>query len=264
MHNTRHTSPSLNPFLTALFALQAGMLAAGCGSTPAPEPAPPSAPEAAPAPVPPHADEASAKPGPNARFLDPELDVEAFVKIFEGESREIAAQRDALAAVVGLTAGEDVADVGAGTGLFLEPFAAAVGPEGRVYAVDISPRFIEHLDARIAEAGWTNVETVLCTEHSAGLQTASVDAIFVCDTYHHFGYPDQTLASLYDALRPGGRMVVVDFERVEGVSDEWVMNHVSKGKDVSRAEIEAAGFNFEAEHELEGLAQNYVLVFSRP
>ena len=184
--------------------------------------------------------------------------------IFEGESREIAVERAALAAAVGLAPGEEVADIGAGTGLFLEPFARAVGAEGRVFAVDISPGFVEHLDARIADEGWTNAQTVLCTERSTELQSASVDAAFVCDTYHHFEYPDHTLASLHDALRPGGRLVIVDFEREEGVSDEWVLNHVRAGKSVFRGEIEAAGFTFEEELELDGLAQNYVLVFRRP
>lgn len=207
--------------------------------------------------------EPSVKPGLNDRFLADDLDVDQFVKMFEGESREIAARRDAIVDVLGLRPGMQIADVGAGTGLFLDPFSEAVGPEGRLYAVDISPGFMEHLRQRQASEGLENVEPVLCTDHSAELPDASVDLIFVCDTYHHFEYPQSTLASLYSALRPGGTLVVIDFERIPGVSRDWLLDHVRAGKEVFTAEITAAGFVLEEELDA-GLAENYVLRFRRP
>jgi len=207
---------------------------------------------------------ASVTPGCNETFLDPELDVDEFVERFEGESREIATSRDALVAALALRPGEDVADVGAGTGLFLEPLHEAVGPDGTLYAVDLSPVFVEHLEQRAREEGLERVQVKQCDERSADLPPASVDAVFVCDTYHHFEYPRSTLASLRAALRPGGRLVVVDFERIPGTSREWLLDHVRAGKDVFRAEIEAAGFLFEEELDVEGLEENYVLRFRRP
>lgn len=201
---------------------------------------------------------------PNDRFTDPELEVDDFVALFEGESREIALERDALVEVCGLQPGMAIADVGAGTGLFLEPFAEAVGPTGRVFAVDISTGFIRHLRERAEAAGWSQVTPVLCTERSAELEEGSVDVIFVCDTYHHFGYPADTLASLHAALVPGGRLVVVDFERIPGVSREWLLGHVRADKATFAAEIREAGFELEREVDVPGLHENYVLVFRRP
>ncbi len=217
---------------------------------------------ATPAPPPPQAE--SVKPGINERFLSDDLDVDNYVGIFEGESREIAVEHAAIAKTLELQPGMDVADIGAGTGLFLEDLAGAVGDTGKLYAVDISPGFIEHLRERTSAAGLSNVELVLCTERSAELAPRSVDVAFVCDTYHHFEYPAETLYSLFRAVRPNGRLVVVDFERIPGVTSDWLMEHVRADKQTFRAEIEASGFVFEDEIEVEGLAENYVLRFRRP
>jgi ubiquinone/menaquinone biosynthesis C-methylase UbiE len=208
--------------------------------------------------------ETSVRPGANERFLAPDMQVEEFVAIFEGESREIAAQREAIVAALELKPGMAVADVGAGTGLFLEPLDREVGPKGRVYAVDIAPKFVEHLRSRVAREGREGVEVVLCSERSVELPKRSLDMALVVDTYHHFEYPRSTLASIKSALRPGGKLVVVDFERIEGVSREWTLEHVRAGKDVVQAEIEAAGFELVREAEIARLAENYVLVFRRP
>lgn len=208
--------------------------------------------------------EESVKPGCNESFLDPALDVADYVERFEGESREIATSRDGIVAALALQPGEDVADIGAGTGLFLAPLHEAIGPDGTLYAVDISPVFMEHLQERAAAEGLDRVQTVLCSDRSADLPADSVDVIFVCDTYHHFEYPRSTLASLYAALRPGGRLIVVDFERIPGVTREWLLEHVRAGKDVFRAEIVAAGFEFDGELQVDGLHENYVLRFRRP
>jgi predicted methyltransferase len=230
----------------------AALLGAACLG-PAPDPAPPDA-----------APEQSVRPGVNETYLSRELDVGRFTRIFEGESREVFASRREIVTALDLPAGAAVADVGAGTGVFLAPLVERVGPEGRVYAVEISPNFLEHLRARAEQEGWRQVQVVEGGERSTGLRDRSVDLVFVCDTYHHFEYPRSMLASIHRALRPGGFLVVVDFERVPGVSQEWVLDHVRAGKDVVRREIASAGFVFEREPELEGLKENYVLRFRRP
>jgi ubiquinone/menaquinone biosynthesis C-methylase UbiE len=246
-----------------LAAQLAALLALAACAAPTPSPAPSSASPPAPAAPQAPAADASVKPGINDPFLAADLDVDHFVDTFEGESREVARERAAIVAVLALRPGEDVADVGAGTGLFLEPLAHAVGNEGRVYALDIAPPFVEHLGRRAREAGLPQVEARLCTERSVDLPDAAVDLAFVCDTYHHFEHPRDSLASLHRALRPGGRLVVVDFERLPGVSRDWVLDHVRAGKDVVRAEIEAAGFRFVDEPVIPGLAENYVMRFRR-
>jgi len=208
--------------------------------------------------------EQSVAPGANERFLDPELDLEQCLETFEGESREVAVARAAITAQLELQAGEDVADIGAGTGLYMLPLAQAVGSEGKVYAVDISPRFIEHLEQRAQDAGLSQVSVVECSERSAELPEDSVDAVFICDTYHHFEYPQSTLASLRKALRPGGRLVVVDFERIPGVSRDWILGHVRIGREDTIAEIEAAGFEFVDQPAIDGLEENYLIRFTSP
>jgi predicted methyltransferase len=251
-----HT-PSL---LLALLAL----LPACAGADTAPAPPDGAAPARAQAAAPAAPDEESVQPGINAGFLSEDLDVDRFVRTFEGESREIAVHHREILAALGLRPGQAVADVGAGTGLFLAPLAEAVGRDGRVWAVDLSPRFVEHLEQRAEREGLTQVQVVRCAEDSVALPAASADAALVCDTYHHFEYPRSTLASLHAALRPGGRLVVVDFERIPGVSREWTLDHVRAGKEVFRAEIEAAGFRFEDELEIPGMEENYLLRFRRP
>jgi SAM-dependent methyltransferase len=208
--------------------------------------------------------ETSVRPGVNENFLSEDLDVERYVEIFEGESREVFVHRERIVEALAIKSDMTVADIGAGTGLFLPAFDREVGPEGQVYAVEISPKFLEHLRDRTKGEKLELVEVVQGLEDSVALPAASVDLAFVCDTYHHFEYPRSSLDSLFAAIRPGGSLVILDFERIPGESKEWVLGHVRAGKEVFRAEIESAGFRFEREVSVEGLEENYVLRFRRP
>lgn len=212
----------------------------------------------------PDATEASVRAGLNDRFLDEGLNVDELLQIFESESREIAAERDAIVAALRLEPGLTVADIGAGTGLFMTPLAEGVGASGEVIEVDISPKLVQFIGDRAAREGREQVVAHLGGERAVGLEQNSVDVMLVCDTYHHFEYPRSTNASLMHALKPGGRLVVVDFERIEGVSREWVLGHVRAGKEVFRAELEDAGFVYEDEVEIPGLGENYLLRFVAP
>jgi ubiquinone/menaquinone biosynthesis C-methylase UbiE len=182
----------------------------------------------------------SVKPGINDSFRDP--DVKEFTERFEIESREVFAQRDRIVEACEIRPGSTVADIGAGTGLFTRLFAKAVGPKGRVVAVDISENFLEHIRRSSRELGLPNIDTLLCTPDSTELPADSIDTAFICDTYHHFEFPYKTLASLYRAMRPGGRVVVIDFKRIDGVSSDWTLNHVRAGQEVFEAEIVKSGF----------------------
>ena len=204
--------------------------------------------------------EKSVKPGINDSFKDP--NVSEFVGKFEVESREVFTARDKVVAACGLKPGMVVADVGAGTGLYTRLFAKAVGPDGQVYAADIAPKFLDHVRKTAREAGLRNVTPVLCNPDSADLPPASVDLIFVCDTYHHFEFPERTLASLHRALKPGGRLVVIDFIRIPGKSREWILNHVRAGQEVVEREIAAAGFK-KSEEVKDLLQENYFVVFEK-
>jgi SAM-dependent methyltransferase len=199
----------------------------------------------------------------NATFLSKDLDVAEYVERFEGESRAVYAERQAIVAALSLRPGDDVADIGAGTGFFSFLFAEAVGDSGSVYAVEIAPRFLDHLRARAAREAPGVVRVVEGTERSVSLPDASIDLAFVCDVYHHFEHPEASLASLHSALRPGGSLVLIEFERIPGVSPEWLLEHVRAGREVFRAEIEAAGFALAEETRLPRLDGNYILRFER-
>jgi len=216
-----------------------------------------------PRPLGPPLAEKNVKPGINDNFLSADLNVAEFVERFEGESREIALNRDAIVSKLGLRPGNNVADIGSGTGLFLAPLCEKVGQSGTVFAVDLSPQFLEHLRERKVKENLYPVEVVECTERSVELPERSVDVAIVVDTYHHFEYPQNTLWSLRRALRPGGYLYVVDFERIPGVSREWLLDHVRADKETFRAEIEEAGFTFVEEVDLPGLVENYMLRFRR-
>jgi ubiquinone/menaquinone biosynthesis C-methylase UbiE len=181
------------------------------------------------------AQEKSVRPDINKAFQNP--DVKEFLEKFEGESREIFAQRKEIVAACKLRPGMAVADIGAGTGLFTRAFAGEVGPEGRVYAVEISSKFLDHIEKTSREAGLKNVVGVLAGQESVKLPANSVDLVFICDTFHHFEFPFRTMTSIWHALRPGGQVVLIDFHRIPGKTREWTLNHVRAGQDIFTGEI---------------------------
>ena len=205
----------------------------------------------------------SVKPGINAKFIDPDLKVDDWLKRFEVESREVFHARKEVLAACGVEKGMVVADIGAGTGLYTRLFAQATGPKGWVYAVEISGNFLEHIVTRATQEGHQNITGVLCAPNSTGLPPNSVDLAFICDTYHHFEYPADTVGSLVKALKTGGTVVVIDFERIPGKSRDWLLGHVRAGKEVFRKEIEDAGLTFVEEVKIGGFKENYCLRFRK-
>lgn len=206
------------------------------------------------------AQEKSVRPGVNDSFRDP--DPKAFTERFEIESREVFAKRKEILKAIRLKPTDVVADIGAGTGLFTRLFAKDLGLEGRVIAVDIAQKFLDHIEVSCREQGLRNVETLLCRDDSTELPPESVDVAFICDTYHHFEFPQKTMTSLLKALKPGGRVIVIDFKRIEGESSEWAINHVRAGQEVFEAEIVQAGFQ-KTDEVMDLLKENYMVVFER-
>jgi predicted methyltransferase len=205
------------------------------------------------------AQEKSVRPGINEPFKDPDL--KDFLQKFEGESREIAAHSKEIVAACKLKPGMIVADVGAGTGLFSRNFAPLVGDKGKILAVDIAPTFLRYIEKTCKESKIRNVQTILCDQFSTKLPRNSVDLVFICDTYHHFEFPYKTLQSIRDALRPGGQIILIDFQRIKGKSTDWVMGHVRAGQEVFVREITSAGFKVIGEEKI--LKENYFVRFEK-
>lgn len=183
------------------------------------------------------------------------------MSVFERRGREVYEHRHAIVAATGVRPGMQVADIGAGTGLFTRLFASKVAPTGTVYAVDISRTFIENILRTCREMGLNNVEGIVNSPRTTGLPDQSIDLAFVTDTYHHFEYPASMLESIHRSLRTGGRLVIIDFRREPGISSPWVMGHVRAGKNAVIREIQAAGFRLVTEKPV--MRSNYFLTFSK-
>jgi ubiquinone/menaquinone biosynthesis C-methylase UbiE len=191
-----------------------------------------------------------------------DTDVARWNRSFESERREVYVKRDAIVAASGVKPGMAVADIGAGTGLFTLLFADAVKPNGSVVAVDISPAFVEYIRETAKKRRMRNVTAVVGSGTDVGLPEASVDLAYLSDVYHHFEHPAETLASIRKALKPGGRMVVVDYERIPGVTSKERIEHVRVDKPTAIREIESAGFKLVEEKKL--MRDNYFVVFQLP
>jgi len=205
------------------------------------------------------AQEQSVRPGINRHFEDP--DWQRWVSTFERPGREVYDQRHAIIAASKVHPGMRVADIGAGTGLFTRLFAAAVEPDGTVYAIDIASTFIDNILRTCREQGLSNVTGIVNTPADIGLPANSIDLAFITDTYHHFEYPQQTLASIHQALRREGRVIIIDFRRDPRTSSKWVMEHVRGNKARVIQEIQAAGFRLVDDKPL--MRTNYFLEFAK-
>ena len=184
--------------------------------------------------------EQTVNPSINLPYQNP--NVQQWYDVFERNGREIWDRREQILPALHLAQGQQIADIGAGTGFFTLMMAREVGPQGHVYAVDIAQNFIDAIIVRTRDAGLQNVSGVVNDQHGIKLAPASIDLAFISDTYHHFEHPGAMLDSIRQALKPGGEMVVIDFRRIPGQSSPWVLNHVRAGEQRVMSEIEARGF----------------------
>ena len=169
-----------------------------------------------------HAQDASVRPGVNDPFNNLSTEeLSRFVERFEREGREIFDLRKEIVDACQLRPAMTVADIGAGTGLFTRMIAPKVA---ELYAVDINQKFLDHITATCKADGVSNVKNVLCDQTSCGLKEGTIDVAFICDTYHHFEFPYKTMRSIRSSLKPDGIVVLVEFDRVEGKSSEWILN----------------------------------------
>lgn len=193
----------------------------------------------------------------NESFADPGAN---WAELLERDGREIAENRYAIVDQLRLVPGLAVADVGAGSGLLSRIIAQRVGPEGTVYSVDIAETLVEHIRETAREQGLTNIQPILGDARDPHLEPNSVDRVLVVDTYHHFEYPQDMLGHIRSALRPDGFFLLVEPERIEGVSPPMVLNMVRAGKGTFTDEVIDAGFELVEEIDL-GMQGQYVLKF---
>jgi ubiquinone/menaquinone biosynthesis C-methylase UbiE len=170
-------------------------------------------------------DSAWGKDGPDYRYQQPSRD--GIGKVYLGrEISQVMGHRgarwlerktrvdeerpDRVIDAMALAADAEVADIGAGTGYFSVRLARAV-PEGQVFAVDIQPEMLALLQARIDQEGLQNITLVQGREDDPRLAPDSLDAALLVDAYHEFAYPYEMMRALVTALRPGGRVVLIEY-----------------------------------------------------
>src|SRR5262249_36487776 len=179
---------------------------------------------------------------------------------FEHEGRAIYDKRYEILDAMHLKPGMNVADIGAGSGLFARLMAQRITPGGTVYAVDISKNMIDHI-AKVAEQEKiTNLKAVLGDPRSPKLGPNTLDLVCIIDSYHHFEFPQDMLREIKNALRPDGTLVLIDFKRIEGVSKEYILKMVRAGEGTFTDEFQNAGFEL-IERRDDMFDDNYLLRF---
>lgn len=209
------------------------------------------------------ADSEIAEPVPAPAYGEEEENPEVFLDSMEVGSRELYAAREAVVAASKVRQGSRIADIGAGTGLYTLLFAQAIGPDGIVYAVDIEPRFLKLINQRAADLDVGNVVSVLGRDRDITVPHHSVDVVFIADTYHYFTDRAAIMATIWDALAPGGRLIVLDYHLNKDNADTSKLDHVRFGKAGVISEIESFGFRLVEEPAVEGLSEFYMVVFEK-
>mgnify|MGYP001817218591 CR=1 FL=1 len=192
-------------------------------------------------------------PAQNSRLYSPR-DIDAL----ENESRDDWQKPVQVVEALEIEAGSTIADIGTGSGYFVPFLSEAVGPDGRLFAVDIQQEMLAFVERKAAENGLDNVTTVLSQENDTRLEAGAVDLALLVDVYHELRSPKALLSNIRSVLKPDGRLAVVDF-----FSNKDVPVGPTRRYRVPRrrliAEAEASGFKLVEEHSF--LPYQYFLVF---
>jgi ubiquinone/menaquinone biosynthesis C-methylase UbiE len=199
---------------------------------------------------------------PVAKDLNKSFDVDAsqWTERFEHEGRAIYDKRAEVLDAMNLKPGMDVADIGAGSGLFSRLIGQRVAPGGTVYAVDIAKNMVDYITKTAQEEHIANLKAVLGDPHSPKLAPNSVDAICIIDSFHHFEFPTDMLHEISKALRPDGILMLIDFKRIDGVSRSYILNMVRAGEGTFSDEFLNAGFEL-VDRRDDMFPENYLLKF---
>ena len=177
---------------------------------------------------------------------------------YEGFGRDAWQQPEKVVQSLALKPGDRIADLGSGGGYFTFRLSRAVGPTGKVYAVDVDKDMLEDLAERAKKDGYGNVETVLGKYDDPSLPEPGVDLIFTSNVYHHIDARAKYFAGAAKYLRPDGRIAIVDFN-----GKHWSATFIGHYSPVEliKKEMDEAGYRLEREFDF--LDRQSFLVFSR-
>jgi SAM-dependent methyltransferase len=177
----------------------------------------------------------------------------------ERKEREAEERPDLLITGLGLKPGMVVADIGAGTGYHVRRIARLIGPGGHVHAVDVQPEMITLLRASVAREGLGNVTPVLASPTDSRLPAGAVDLAVMVDVYHEFEFPEEMVSSIVRALKPGGRLVYVEYRAEDPRVPIKALHKMSE----AQVRREAARHPLQFERAIDGLPWQHALVFQR-
>jgi ubiquinone/menaquinone biosynthesis C-methylase UbiE len=183
--------------------------------------------------------------------------IEMWVKVFEDPKRDEWQQPQRVIREMNLRQGDVIADIGAGTGYFTRRFAVAVGPEGRALGLDIEASMIQYMKDDARKLNLDHYEARIIDTDDPGLDNNSVDVIFLCNTYHHIEDRINYFQRSSESLKPGGRLVIVDFYKKQlpyGPPPEHKLS-----KQVVIDELQQAGYKLNRESKF--LPYQYFLEF---
>jgi SAM-dependent methyltransferase len=176
----------------------------------------------------------------------------------ERPNREREERTDLLLQNLALKATDHVADLGAGTGYFSFPIAQQVGT-GKVLAVDIEPEMLRLVEQRKLVDGVDNIDTVLASERSPNIPNASVDVVLLVDAYHEFSYPREVMTGVVKGLKPGGRVVLVEYRGEDRSVPIKLLHKMTQRQAIK--EMSAVGLQWLRTDDY--LPQQHVMVFTK-
>jgi predicted methyltransferase len=177
----------------------------------------------------------------------------------ERSERESEEEPDKALDALGTLSGMTVADVGAGSGYFTVRLATRVGPKGRVYANDLQPEMLKMLASRLARERVANVTLVQGTVDDPKLTPASLDLILMVDVYHEFSEPQKMLRALRAALKPVGRLVLLEYRK----EDPGVPIRFEHKMSVAEAKLELEAEGFRLGRVDDRLPRQHILIFEK-
>lgn len=186
-------------------------------------------------------------------------EIQKWIDIFEAPERAEWQKPDEVVKKLELKPGDIVADIGAGTGYFTRLFAIAVGAKGKAIGLDIELSMVEYMKEDAQKRGLKNYEARVVKPDDAEVPSKSVDVIFICNTYHHIEDRIAYLKKLAKALKPNGRIVIVDFyKKPLPVGPQSVAHKISEEE--VKKEFKQAGYRLTKS--LDFLPYQYYLEFS--
>lgn len=185
-------------------------------------------------------------------------DPKAYIGALDGPQRDAYQKPHEVLSALNIKPGEIIADIGAGSGYFTFRLAHQVGDKGKIFAVDVSPDMILHLNRRIRELKVNNVISLLADPDDPLLPDRSVNRFFFSDSWHHIENQTQYLSLMKKMLKPGGEIVLIDFHKKELPVGPPLQMKIAR-EDLLK-QMDSNGFRLIKEHTF--LPYQYFLVFA--